>query len=177
MSLATRPLVQLPVWLSGEPSNLGGLEPLILPHGFSLREYSPWTATGKLVQPHAWPSQEPSNLSGLEPDDPLWAVLRLLVSNNKDQPSLPKYLKNQLILVDSIKVIPLGLCNASLECLVSPLLFPPHSLIFFQSDGPTNYMCTLKYPYCVFTLDICIGIPFVSFWVSIVIQIYLSNCL
>ncbi len=37
-----------------------------------------------------------------------WASLRLLASDNKEQPPLPDHLKNLLIWVDSIKVIPLG---------------------------------------------------------------------
>ncbi len=59
---------------------------LIVPLSFSLREYRPWAAARQLVQPHAWPSREPSNLSGLEPDDLTWVDIRLLASDNKDQP-------------------------------------------------------------------------------------------
>ncbi len=39
----------------------------------------------------------------------------------KNQPPHPDHLENYLILVDSIKVIPLGLCNMFLERIVSPL--------------------------------------------------------
>ncbi len=44
-----------------------------------------------------------------------WASMRLLVSNNKDQPPPPDHLQNVLIWVDLIKVIPLTLCKMSLE--------------------------------------------------------------
>jgi hypothetical protein len=37
-------------------------------------------------------------------------------------------------------------------------------------------MCILYSPYCVFTLYICIGIRYVSFQDSIVIQTHLSDC-
>ncbi len=113
---------------------------LIVPLGFSFRKYSPWVAAGQSVQPPAWPSQELSSLSGLEPDDPLWLVLRLLSSNNKDQPPLPNCLENHLILADSIKVIPLA-CVMSLERLISPLFSRVCSLASFLKVTVQQIIC------------------------------------
>ncbi len=66
-SLATRQLVQPPIWLSYHLIWVDSS--LLVPLGFRLREYSPWAATRQLVQPHGRPSWEQSNLSRLEPDD------------------------------------------------------------------------------------------------------------
>jgi hypothetical protein len=55
-------------------------------------------------------------------------LLRLLASNNKDQPPLSDHLKNYLILVDSIKMIPLGLCNMYPWAHSKALIFPTINL-------------------------------------------------
>ncbi len=92
----------------------------MVPFGFRLREYIPWAAAMQPAQPHAWPSWA-CNISGPEPDNLTWKVWRLFASDNKDQPPPPDCLKNHLILVDLIQMIPLGLCNMSLERIVKPL--------------------------------------------------------
>jgi hypothetical protein len=51
--------------------------------------------------------------------EPLWVVLRFLAFDNKDQPPPHNRHENRLILVDSIKVIPLGL-YMSPESLANP---------------------------------------------------------
>ncbi len=81
---------------------------LVVPLEFSLREGSPG------VQPPLMRTSLPPgyhenhliwvNLSLMV----LWDILRLLDSDHKDQPPLPDHLKNLLIWVYSIKVIPLG---------------------------------------------------------------------
>jgi hypothetical protein len=96
---------------------------LIVLLGFSLREYSPWAAARQLAEPLICPSIEPPNLSGLKPGDLTWIVLRLLASITRTcLPPLDR-LEDHLILVDSIKIIRFGLCNVSLELIVSPLFF------------------------------------------------------
>ncbi len=57
--------------------------------------------------------------------DSLWRVL-----TSKDQSLPPDDLKNHLIYVDLIQMISLGLCNMSLECIVSPLFSRLYSLLF-----------------------------------------------
>ncbi len=55
------------------------------------------------------------------------SALYVFASDNKDKPLLPDHLENLLIWVDSIKVIPLGLCSMSLEC---PWGLPNYSRYF-----------------------------------------------
>jgi hypothetical protein len=64
---------------------------------------------------------KPCNLSEFEPDDLTRVVLRLLTYRDKEQPPLLDRIEDHLILVDSIKMIPLGLCNMSCERIVSHL--------------------------------------------------------
>jgi hypothetical protein len=56
--------------------------------------------------------------------------LRFLASGNKDQPPLPDHLENHLIVVELIKMIPLGLCNMSLKHIVSLLFSWLYSFTF-----------------------------------------------
>jgi hypothetical protein len=97
---------------------------------------------------------------------PSLSSLRLLASNNKDQPPPPYHLENHLILVDLIKVIPLGLMQSVLESPVSPLhILAMLNLTLFYLMTVTWYMCVHLYRmYCVFILCLCCAI-----------RIYLSN--
>ncbi len=62
-----------------------------------------------------------------------WASLRLLASNNKDQPAPPDHLQNLLIQVDAIKVIPLTFAQyVSGSPSRIPQLNPPTLVISHQ---------------------------------------------
>jgi hypothetical protein len=72
-----------------------------------------------------------------------WASLRLLASDNKNQPPPPDHLQNLLIWVDSTKMIPLGFAQyVPWVHSRTPQLNPNFSCFIFLFNCPTGYICT-----------------------------------